>query len=94
VDRIQNRVDQVKMQRLHAELEASLEALFRDSPVLCGFTLDSEFFLADVTCYCTLEGASMERLCDHISQMLDRLVSAQPEALELLRGRSFARNLH
>ena len=94
MDKLQNRVEQVKLQRLHAELEASLEALFRDTPALCGFTLDAEFFLADVTCYCTLERASMDRLCDQISQTLDRLISAQPEALALLRGRSFARNLH
>ena len=76
-------------------LEASISALFRRCPALCGFTVEhlSELFVSEVTIHPS--GAVPQReLRWVIVATLAALIEECPEAGELLRERTFARVVH
>jgi len=76
-------------------LEASISALFRRCPALCGFTVEhlSELFVSEVTIHPS--GAVPHReLRGEIVAALAALIEECPEAGELLRERTFARVFH
>ena len=95
--------------RLESDLAARMEMLFRRCPALHGFSvqqgssvsrervaqdLQAGLFLADVVWHQPLNGEQAATLVEEISQELLELVDEQPEAAELLRGRTFARMFH
>jgi len=94
MDTLQSRMRDLQRLRLEADLAAEIEALFKRCPTLCGFSLDAELDLADVVSYPALDAERSEKLCYGIMLALHDLVEERPEALELLRGRTFARCLH
>jgi hypothetical protein len=81
-------------ERLKADLAASVAALFRRCPPLCGFSLDGELCVAQVACHPALGSHGAAVIADEIVRALSELVDAEPEAVELIRGRTFARALH
>ena len=84
-----------QLQRFEADLAARVDALFGRCPALCGFSVQQgEPDLLDLTCYPTPDRARAELILGEVSQMLFDLVDEQPEAAELLRGRTFARMFH
>ena len=84
-----------QLQRLEADLAARVEALFGRCPALCGFSVQAgEPDVLDLTCYPTPDPEWAQLILGEVSQMLFELVEEQPEAAELLRGRTFARNFH
>lgn len=80
--------------RLHIETETVMEGLFRDCPLLCGFSLDGELCAIDVTCSARLHGTTLANLRDSIEEAVQDLLRLRPEARELLCGRTFARRVH
>lgn len=94
---------------VEADLEATIHALFRRWPGLCGFSvqdastlskdrasgqLEGELHLADLgVCDWPGDGRSGELLGDIAVALLD-LIDERPEARELLPGRTFTRALH
>lgn len=95
--------------RLESDVAARLDTLFRRCPALEGFSvqhrssvsreravmsLQDDFYLADVVSHWPLSGEQVATLVDEISLALLELVNEQPEAMALLRGRTFARTLH
>lgn len=95
--------------RVEADLEASIGALFRRCPALCGFlVLDaarlsrdalaaeraSGLFVTEVSVYPPGGAEAARELCGEIVAALLRLIDECPAARELLRERSFARAFH
>jgi hypothetical protein len=76
-------------------IDSALHHLFAAHPELCGFSveqLQGELCLADVET--DPRRARSDELARHIAAALLELIDEQPEAAELLRGRTFARTLH
>lgn len=97
------------LNRLQSDLAARLETLFLRCPELHGFTvqpgenisrdrvafgIQEGLFLADVVWHQALNGDQAAALVGEISQALLELVDEQPDAVALLRGRTFASVLH
>jgi hypothetical protein len=69
-------------------------ALFQRMPMLCGFRLQRDLKLTDVTVH-TWPGYTVgEKFYEDLMQALADLVEERPEAVLLLRGRTFARAFH
>ena len=84
-----------RRRRFEADLAARVAALFERCPVLCGFTLHPLGPLpAQVSCHPAQYDEQMKKILGEVSEMLLELVDEQPEAAELLHGRTFARTLH
>jgi len=75
-------------------LQDRVEELFRRCPVLCGFAVDGELFVSELACYPALDGEQTETLRAEIALELSALLDEEPEAAELLPGRTFARTVH
>jgi len=81
--------------RLEAALAARLEILFRDCPALCGFTVEADLAVpGNVTCHLVDGNGDADEILGEVAEMLLEVVEAEPEAIELLKGRTFARTLH
>ena len=76
-------------------LEASVNALFRRCPALCGFAVEheTELFVSEVTIHPPFAAPHRE-LRGLIVAELAALIDECPEAGELLRERTFARVFH
>jgi hypothetical protein len=82
---------------LHHHLEERLESLFARCPELSGFAVRAEaeeLFVSDVGISPRLSAEQYGEIFQDITATLSDLLDEQPEALELLRGRTFARTLH
>jgi hypothetical protein len=55
--------------------------------------LDGDLYFSNVACYPSLEREQSVELCEEISAVLLELIDERPEAVQLLRGRTFARSL-
>ena len=82
------------LERLKADLEASVAALFQRCPPLCGFSLDGELCVAQLACHPALDNQRAAVIAEEIVRALSELVDQEPQAAELIRGRTFARALH
>lgn len=81
--------------RFEADLAARVETLFGRCPALCGFSVqEGDLALSDLTCHPVPDRERAEAVLGEVSQMLYELVDEQPEAAELLCGRTFARTVH
>jgi hypothetical protein len=105
----EDRTSRKHAQRAEVDLKATVDALFRRWPALCGFSvadahglsdervsgqLEGELCLADVGVYPSLGVAQPVELLGEIAVALLDLLDERPEARELLRGRTFTRILH
>lgn len=103
-DRIQN----LQHQSVAADLGARVAAIFERYPMLCGFSvqerstvtdrakvhLRGKLCLADVSVV-TLPGLRVTRaFWNQIAYMLRELMDEEPDVLNLLAGRTFARTFH
>ena len=77
-------------------LEASIDALFRRCPALCGFTVQeaSGLFIGEITINPLAGPQGHSDLHGEIVAVLGALIDEYPDARELLRERTFARVLH
>jgi hypothetical protein len=82
------------MNALHEEVYGVMEVLFHRYPALCGFSVQHDLSFSHVACHPALEGEEAQELIEEISATLRELVEEQPEAAELLRGRTLARVFH
>lgn len=94
---------------VQADVEARMRGLFARCPTLCGFSVqdracppanaggpipDAELYITEIGIYPKLDTAQYGELYDEITLTIADLVQGQPDACELLRGRTFARTLH
>lgn len=97
------------VQQLEADLGARIGELFGRCPDLCGFMVEErlvdapqgeagvrelELYIAGIDVYPVLGSAQSETLVAHISAALADLLDENPEAADLLAGRTFFRSLH
>ena len=82
------------MNALHDEIHAAMQTLFQRNPALCGFSVQEDLSFTHVACHPALDGEETRELIDEISTALCELVEDEPEAAELLRGRTLARSFH
>jgi hypothetical protein len=109
MNRLQDQVQALQLLRLEADLAGRMDTLFRRCPVLCGFSvqqgssvnreravahLEGDLFLADLASNIPLDGDQAAELCEVIADALLELMDEEPEAVELLPGRTFARCVH
>ena len=89
----QDRQQQVRRDRVEAMIDGCIAALFRRLPMLCGFALEAELQPAEVSVHSWPGCVAGEDLYNEIVNALVDLVDERPDAVELLRGRTFARAL-
>jgi hypothetical protein len=82
------------MDALHDQIQAIIQPLFERNPELCGFSVQPDLSFSDVSCHPALHGDDARELIDEISGALRELAEEQPEAADLLRGRTLARTFH
>jgi hypothetical protein len=78
-------------------LAERLQSLFTRCPELSGFSVRGdaeELIVSDVGISPRLSAEQYGEIFEDISATLSELLDEQPEAGELLRGRTFARTLH
>lgn len=75
-------------------IESHLAALFGRLPMLCGFALQPDFELAEVTVHTWPGYTAGEDLYEDLMQGLVELAEERPDAAILMRGRTFARMVH
>lgn len=94
---------------VQADVEAKMRDLFARCPTLCGFSIqdrsslpkdvagpipDADLYVTEIGIYPKLDAEQYGELYDEITVAIADLVQAQPQAYDLLRGRTFARCLH
>ena len=84
----------VHMNALHEQVEDLMGTLFQRYPALCGFLVKEDLSFSNVSCHPALPGAQAQELIEEISATLHALAEEQPEAADLLRGRTLARVFH
>ena len=92
-----------------ADLALQIKALFVACPNLCGFVVEdlsrlhgdadphdgeNRFLITQVSFGTPFSHDESREVCTLIVSVFSELVAEQPEAYELLRGRTFARTLH
>ena len=82
------------MNALHDQIHDVMQTLFRRNPELCGFLVAYDLSCSHVACHPALDGEETRELMDEISATLHELLEEEPEAAELMRGRTLARSFH
>jgi hypothetical protein len=92
-----------------ADLATQIKELFAACPNLCGFVVEdlqglrgdagppvgeNRFVITQVSFGTPFSREESREVCSMIINVCSELVAEQPEAYELLRGRTFARTLH
>jgi hypothetical protein len=90
----ETRLREERRQRSQAALDRHLADLFRRLPMLAGFTLRQDLEVADVAVHSWPGYVAGEELYKDLMVALTELAEERPDAIELLRGRTFARSLH
>jgi hypothetical protein len=98
-----------QLSRVEAELSARIWGVFSRFPDLCGFSLQDatglpdyidpsslrdELFVTELGFSTLVSEMEYDEAYKLITDAVADIVSERPEALELLRGRTFARTLH
>jgi hypothetical protein len=89
-----SRLREERRQRSEAVLEKHLADLFRRLPMLVGFTLREDLEVSDVAVHSWPGYVAGEELYKDLMVALTNLAEERPDAIDLLRGRTFARALH
>ena len=71
-----------------------LRELFDRLPTLAGFRLRNDLMVADVAIVAGANSAPTRRLQVSLMQAFVELAECDPEAIALMRGRTFARSQH
>jgi hypothetical protein len=95
--------------RVAADVEAKMAALFIRCPTLCGFSVqdraqlpeqiteqqipDADLYVTEIGIFPKLGAEQYADVFDEITVTLSNLVGEQPNAFDVLRGRTFARTL-
>jgi hypothetical protein len=91
---LESRLREERRQRSQAALDRHLADLFRRLPMLAGFTLRQDLEVADVAVHFWPGYVAGEELYKDLMVALTELAQERPDAVELLRGRTFARSVH
>jgi len=97
------------LSRLEADVASKIKVLFARCPALCGFAVqdraglpkdldknripDADLFVTEIGIFPKLGADQYADLFDEITVTLSNLVSEQPNAYDVMRGRTFARRM-
>lgn len=89
-------MEKLRQHRLAADLESTIDALFRRCPTLCGFSVRDvgSLVVTEVSVYPLHDLHAPPELCHEIVAALADLIDESPEVGKLLGERTFARVLH
>jgi hypothetical protein len=88
------RRSEARRQHSEAILARHLDQLFQRLPMLAGFWLRPDLEVEELSVF-TWPGYTAGRdLYDEVMHSLVELAEERPEALQLMRGRTFAREVH
>jgi hypothetical protein len=98
-----------KLARIEADMFTRMSVVFRRCPHLVGFTLqdtaelpedgdnaaeDPGLFVSDIQFSRRVTEDEDDEVCHYINKTVAEMIAERSEALELLRDRTFARQLH
>jgi hypothetical protein len=90
----EQRPNDSRRQRTEAIVTRHMQELFQRLPVLLGFCLRSDLQVTELSvCSWPGRGAGMN-LYEEVMKSLAGLAEERPEAVQLMRGRTFARAVH
>ena len=84
-------LNEARRQHTEAIVARHVRELFKRLPMLTGFWLRSD--PTEVSVY-TWPGWGTKGICEEVMRSLVALAEELPEAIQLMRGRAFARALH
>lgn len=92
----QNRISQANDLRSEAEaaLQSHIAEIFERTPVLAGFAIRDDFEFDDVSVYSWPGYTADDELYQGLVEALAEFADERPDAVKLLRGRTFARAFH
>lgn len=90
----QSRLQVTRLQGAEALVEQHVLALFQRIPMLCGFALREDLEVADISVHTWPGYTAGEDFYQDLMTSLAELAEERPEAIELIRGRTFARAFH
>jgi hypothetical protein len=83
-----------RRQHIEAILARHLQQLFHRLPMLSGFWLRPDLKIADLTVFTWPGYTAARELYDEVMESLVELAEEHHEAVQLMRGRTFARAVH
>jgi len=89
----QSRQQEIRRERVEAVIEGRIGALFRRIPELSGFSIQQDLQPTEVAVHSWPGYVAGEDLYVEIVTALANLVEERTEVADLLRGRTFARQL-
>jgi hypothetical protein len=90
----EQRQSEARRQHIEAFVAQHVNQLFQRLPMLSGFWLQHDLEAAELSVV-TWPGYTADRdLCEEVMQSLVDLAEERPEAVQLMRGRTFARAIH
>jgi hypothetical protein len=88
------RLQDERRSRTEAIVEEHVHALFSRLPMLSGFALRDDLEFADVAVHAWPGYTAGAEFYEELVQALADLAEERPDAVELMRGRTFARAIH
>ena len=83
--------EQIRRERLDAMIEGRIGVLFQRLPMLSGFIVQEDLMIAEVASHSWPGHVPEADLHMQIADALAEIVEERSDAMELLRGRTFAR---
>jgi hypothetical protein len=90
----EQRLNEAHRQRTEAIVARHMDELFRRLPMLSGFWLRPDLEVAELSVFSWPGCTARTDLYEEVMQSLVDLAEERPEALQLMRGRTFARAMH
>ena len=87
-------LSEVCRQQTEAIVAQHVHQLFQRLPMLSGFWLRPDLKVAELSVFTWPGYAAGRDLCEEVMQSLFELAEELPEAVQLMRGRTFARAVH
>jgi hypothetical protein len=89
-----HRSEELRRERSQALVETHMAAIFQRMPMLSGFSLRHDLEVTDIAISTWPGQTAGQELYDDLMQALADLAEERPDAVEVLRGRTFARAFH
>jgi hypothetical protein len=90
----EQRLNEAHRQRTEAIVTQHVYELFQRLPMLSGFWLRPDLKVAELSVFSWPGCTAGTDLCEEVMQSLVDLAEERPEAVQLMRGHTFARAVH
>jgi hypothetical protein len=94
MNRSEQRPSEARPQHIEAIVARHMHELFERLPMLSGFWLRPDLEVAELSVFTWPGYAAGRGLYEEVMQSLVGLAEERPEAVQLMRGRTFARVVH